>query len=154
MLLRFLINQSIVKTIFGNMFLHPDDVDGVKQSRDVTLFTRPDEESQESENEQDGICDLYSIKIRSARRFRLDIRLIVLGDSLRRVSRQLQVIHKAPRIAAYCGASEATGSSYNRVFMAVCLQKLAKLLKKFELLPLHSTARHIRAGHILTLSCE
>lgn len=129
MLLRFLINQSIVKTIFGNMFLHPDDVDGVKQSRNVILFIWPDEESQESKNEQEGIRDLYSVKIKRTRRFRLDSRLIALGDSLCSVSGQLQVIRKEPRIAAYSGASEATWSNYNKVFMVVCFQKLAELLK-------------------------
>lgn len=126
---RFQFNQSIVEIIIGDMFFHLDDVDIVTQSRALSLFVCSTEsEGEEGENQQGGNLDFYFAKIKTLRRFQLATRLIALDDSFCSVSRQLQVIREDSGIAAYGRASDATVSSYTRIVMAVCLQKLAELL--------------------------
>lgn len=71
-----------------------------------------------------------NIVIKVVRRFRLAVCSIAIGSSFESVSHRLHVIRKESGIAAYGKALDVSVSSYIRVVMAVCLQKLAELLEK------------------------
>ncbi|KAH9255905.1 hypothetical protein BASA81_006083 [Batrachochytrium salamandrivorans] len=103
--LRFWINKPIVETIIGEMFFHPDDVEGVTHTRALSIFQIADEDET---NER----EVYFAEIKTKKRFQLAIKLVALGDSFRSVSRQLQVIRDESGIAAYGGASDITVSNY------------------------------------------
>ncbi|KAH6602697.1 hypothetical protein BASA61_000862 [Batrachochytrium salamandrivorans] len=119
--LRFWINKPIVETIIGEMFFHPDDVEGVTHTRALSIFQIADEDET---NER----EVYFAEIKTKKRFQLAIKLVALGDSFRSVSRQLQVIRDESGIAAYGGASDITVSNYIRICMAASLQKLSEIL--------------------------
>ncbi|KAH6577372.1 hypothetical protein BASA60_004062 [Batrachochytrium salamandrivorans] len=119
--LRFWINKPIVETIIGEMFFHPDDVEGVTHTRALSIFQIADEDET---NER----EVYFAEIKTKKRFQLAIKLVALGDSFRSVSRQLQVIRDESGIAAYGGASDVTVSNYIRMCMAASLQKLSEIL--------------------------
>ena len=105
-ILRFWINKPIVETIIGEMFFHPDDVEGVTQARALSIFKEADDGDGEN-----GL-EFYSSEIKTIKRFQLAIRLVGLGDSFRSVSRQLQVIREESGISLYGGASDVTVSNY------------------------------------------
>ena len=120
--LRFWINKPIVETILGEMFFHPDDVDGVTHTRALSIFRRAHEDEANDR-------EFYYAEIKTKKRFQLAIKLVALGDSFRSVGRQLQVIREESGIAAYGGASDVTVSNYIRICMAGCLQKLSEILE-------------------------
>jgi hypothetical protein len=125
--LRFLLNKRIVETVIGDMFFHPDDVDGVTQRRALSIFKMLSDD--EVEEPAEG-RDQYVAEIKTVKRFTLAVKLIALGDSFRSVSRQLNVIREESGIADYGGSSDVTISNYVRIVCAVSLQKLAELMEK------------------------
>lgn len=113
--LYFLISKFIVGTIVGDTVFHPDDADGVTQKRALRIFAHRDDEGEDINR------DLYTVAIRSLRRFRLAICFIALGNSFRSVRHHLNVIREESGTAAYGGASDVSVSNYSTEVMAMYL---------------------------------
>lgn len=119
----FWINKSIVETIIGDMFFHPNDIACVTHTRALTIFQIVDKDK------INGL-EVYFSEIKTEKLFQLAIKLVALGDSFRSVSRQLQVIRDESSIATYVTASDVTVSNYIRICMAATLQKVSEIMEK------------------------
>jgi hypothetical protein len=128
---RFLFNKRIVETVVGDIFVYPDDVDGVTQRRTLRIFEMlsDDKIEEPAEGRDQNLAEIKTVKT-----FTLAVKLIDFGDSFCSVSRQLNFICKESGIS-HNGGSCVTISNCVRSVCAVSLQKLAELIEKCGLAP-------------------
>ena len=76
--IRILVNAKIIKTVFRELLLHPDDVDGVTRERALNLFKKLEDPSGSDEV---GQRDVYEVVIKTRCRFELCIKFVSCGAS-------------------------------------------------------------------------
>jgi hypothetical protein len=81
---RFEIDRGIVREIIGGLLFHPDDVNGVTQTKTTSIFKSIEDESDSSSGQA------YVAIVRTGKRFQLCIKFISCGASFRMASKLVQ----------------------------------------------------------------
>ena len=112
--LHFVLNEEIEDKIIGDMLLlDPEDIDEqLSKERSLSLF----------KIHADG--GFYNIEIMKVRLFRLCIRFIARGSSVRLASRLEQEAKEETSLAYLVGTSEKKIREYVRAIVAICLQNI------------------------------
>ncbi|KAJ8908158.1 hypothetical protein NDN08_008252 [Rhodosorus marinus] len=116
-MLHFFVKKTIIETVFGDLFFHPEELAGVTQERALSVFTNQGED--EAINDIEIGQDQHLPVIKLEQQFRLAVKLSALGSSFRCVARLLEVIREESGSEEYGNTSEAMViSTYARI---VCL---------------------------------
>ena len=116
--LSFAIDKNIVEKIIGNILFDPEDEDEeLSKECTLSLFKINDE------------GHFYQIEIKNARLFRLYIRFISCGSTIRLSSLVVQVTQEETNLAYLSGASETKIRQYVRVSVVICLQNISNAMK-------------------------
>jgi hypothetical protein len=104
--LRFMIKKKIVESIIGGLLFHPDDIEGLTQTRALSLFRLNEPGDGDPSNPNDLHAMNLSLRSRERKRFYLLIGCVALGASFRVAFRMAQLVRDESGLGVYGGCSE------------------------------------------------
>lgn len=114
--LLFNFSPSIVDTIIGDMFFHPDEHSGISHAKVLNLFKR-----------NMGNAD-YTVIIKNPMQFHLVIDYVGAGLSFRQVNNVIQTTKKHTNLTTIGSIIEIGVANYARVVYAINLQALSTII--------------------------